>query len=61
MNFKNNVLNILGILICFVLFGLSMVLVSEVPFLTMTGIIGLCGVHYFVYRLVSTQISHNDN
>ena len=49
-------LSIGGIVLSFLVFALSMVYVGEFPMLTITGILGLSGVSFFVYRIVSRWI-----
>ncbi|MER2118900.1 MAG: hypothetical protein ABS935_01460 [Solibacillus sp.] len=49
-------LAIAGIVLSFLLFALSMVHVDDFTLLTITGILGLSGVSYFVYRFVSRSI-----
>ncbi|WP_270181290.1 hypothetical protein [Alkalihalobacillus sp. CinArs1] len=56
MKNKENVLNGVGVVFFFLLFVVSMSLLNEMPLLTITGILGLSGVSYFVYRFVSIQI-----
>ncbi|MGG3662090.1 hypothetical protein [Bacillus gobiensis] len=61
MKLKGVLINIVGVILCFLLFGISMVFVGQVPILTLTGIIGLTGFSYFVYRIVSEKINHQKN
>ena len=49
-------LSIGGIVLSFLMFALSMVYVGDFPMLTITGILGLSGVSFFVYRIVSRWI-----
>ncbi|MER2111673.1 hypothetical protein [Solibacillus isronensis] len=49
-------LSIGGIVLSFLMFVLSMVYVGDFPMLTITGILGLSGVSFFVYRIVSRWI-----
>lgn len=49
-------LSIGGIVLSFLMFVLSMVYVGDFPMLTITGILGLSGVSFFVYRTVSRWI-----
>ena len=46
-------LAIAGIILSFLIFAFSMVYVDDFPMLTITGVLGLSGVSYFVYRIVS--------
>ena len=47
---KNLVFNIIGVLLCFVLFVVSMVFSEKLPILI--GIFGLVGFSYLIYRIV---------
>jgi hypothetical protein len=58
MKHKDILINIVGVILCFLLFGLSMLYVGQVPMLTITGILGLTGLSYFVYRIVSERINN---
>lgn len=49
-------LTIAGIVLSFLTFALSMVYVDDFKMLTITGILGLSGASYFVYRIVSRWI-----
>lgn len=49
-------LAIAGIVLSFLMFAISMVYVDEFSMLTITGILGLSGLSFFVYRFVSRSI-----
>lgn len=55
---KNTILSIVGIIICFILFAASMSYVEQNAFLTLLGILGLSGVSYFVFRMVTRTLDN---
>lgn len=54
----NTILSIVGTIFCYILFVVSMLYVEQNAFLTLFGIIGLSGVSYFVFRMV-TKVLEN--
>jgi len=55
---KNTILSIVGIILCFILFATSMLYVEQNAFLTLLGILGLSGMSYFVFRLVTKTLEN---
>ena len=47
------ILSIVGIILCFILFVVGMVFSEQIPFLTLVGMLGLSGMAYFVFRIVT--------
>ncbi|WP_460323025.1 helix-turn-helix domain-containing protein [Alkalibacterium psychrotolerans] len=50
---KCNLYDILGILLCFMLFVIGMVYAEQVPLLTIVGILGLSGTMFFYNRYIN--------
>ncbi|GED69260.1 hypothetical protein BRE01_29620 [Brevibacillus reuszeri] len=51
---KNNILqNVLGFIVCFLLFVGSMLFTNFYPLLILVGILGFAGLSFFVYRIIS--------
>ncbi|GGA24499.1 hypothetical protein [Psychrobacillus lasiicapitis] len=59
MNNKNIFLNIIGSLLCFIMFCVGMLYAEQVPLLILVGIVGLSGFSYFVYRIVTVTIANH--
>lgn len=52
---KRILLSLFAILICLALFVIGILFAEKMPFLTLLGIAGLCGIYYVVFRLVKTS------
>lgn len=50
---KSNLYDILGIVLCFMLFVIGMIYAEQVPILTIAGILGLTGTMYFTNRFIN--------
>lgn len=57
MNNKNILLNIVGLILCFIMFSVSMLYVEQAPLLILIGIMGLSGFSYLVYQIESVAIA----
>ncbi|MGM0890841.1 MAG: hypothetical protein ACQEW5_28930 [Bacillota bacterium] len=55
---NKNILIIVGIVLCFILFVLGMLFSEQIPLLTFVGIIGGSGMFYFVFRIVTSAIEN---
>jgi hypothetical protein len=53
---QKKLVHIAGMMLCFILFAVSVFYAEEIPLLIIAGILGLSGVWYFSYRLVSITI-----
>ncbi|WP_185807761.1 hypothetical protein [Lysinibacillus telephonicus] len=50
---KSNVIyNLIGAIVCFILFVISMFYSEQVSMFILLGIVGLSGFSYFIYKLV---------
>lgn len=50
---KSNLYDILGVVLCFMLFVSGMMYAEQVPILTLAGVLGLTGTMYFTNRLIN--------
>ena len=57
---QNTIFSIVGIILCFTLFIVSMLYVKQIPLLTIVGILGLASMGYLVSRIV-TRAMKNQN
>ncbi|MEY9867231.1 hypothetical protein ABIE66_002610 [Peribacillus sp. B2I2] len=55
---NKDVLIIVGIILYFILFVVGMLFSEQIPLLTFVGIIGLSGMSYFVFRIVTRAIEN---
>ncbi|MCM3090882.1 MULTISPECIES: hypothetical protein [unclassified Cytobacillus] len=53
---KRTLLSLFSILFCLALFVTGIRFAEKIPFLTVLGILGLCGIYFVVYRLVKTTV-----
>ncbi|UJL46243.1 hypothetical protein KFZ58_18105 [Virgibacillus sp. NKC19-16] len=59
MNIKKNIiLSTVGIIFCFILFAVSMLSVEKNDFLVLSGIMGLSGMSYFVFSMVTRALEN---
>lgn len=59
-NKQNNLYNILGIIMCLILFIVGMLYAEQIPLLTIVGILGFVGMSRFVFRIVTSMMEHNN-
>lgn len=55
-NKQNNLYNILGIIMCLILFIVGMLYAEQIPLLTIVGILGFVGMS----RIVTSMMEHNN-